>query len=111
MAEEGDVLAEGSTLVEREEDLDELRRSTAALTKMMQTVLQRIDAMASVQGEPVAKMLAEGSPLRSTSHPVGRTQRLVDVLKASPAGGQRACKARAHHGQREFKARVRGNSR
>lgn len=50
MAEEGDVLAEGSALVEREEDLDELRRSTAALTKMMQTVLQRIDAMASVQG-------------------------------------------------------------
>ena len=43
MAEEGDVLAEGSALVEREEDLDELRRSTAALTKMMQTVLQRID--------------------------------------------------------------------
>ena len=49
MAEEGNVSAEGSILVERDEDLDDLRRSTAALMKIMRTVLQRTDAMASVQ--------------------------------------------------------------
>ena len=49
MTEEGNVWAEGSALVEQDKDLDDLRRSTAALTKMTQTVLQRIDAMAPVQ--------------------------------------------------------------
>ena len=49
MAEKGDVSAEGSALVERDEDLDNLPRGIAVLTQMMQTVLQRIDAMASVQ--------------------------------------------------------------
>jgi len=49
MAKEGNVSAGGSTLVERDQDLDDLRRSTAALMKIMRTVLQRTDAMASVQ--------------------------------------------------------------
>ena len=44
------MLADGSALTEREEDLDDLRRSTAVLTKMIQTVLQRVDVMVSVQG-------------------------------------------------------------
>ena len=35
MAQEGDVSAEISAFVERDEDLDNLRRSTAVLTQMM----------------------------------------------------------------------------
>ena len=49
MTEEGNVWAEGSALVEQDKDLDDLRRSTTALMKIMRTVLQRTDAMVSVQ--------------------------------------------------------------
>ena len=52
--------AEGSALVEREEDLDDLRRRTAALTKTTQTVLQRIDATASVQGRTSGQDVGRG---------------------------------------------------
>ena len=80
MAEKGDVSAEGSALVERDEDLDNLPRGIAVLTQMMQTVLQRIDAMMSVEEKSGGEVLATGSPPHQVARPEHQLQRPGNVF-------------------------------
>ena len=57
MDEEGDVLADGSALVNVEEELGNLHNSTTALTQMNEMALQRMDVMASAQRDSVDRTL------------------------------------------------------
>ena len=114
MVEEGGLTAEGSALVDVEEELGNLPKYTAALTQMMQTVLQRLDMLGYDPSGSSGQVIGcrECPPHQTMRREHQKWRSTGDVGWTPPTDGQGVLKALvSQKGQWGHKTRVQPNNR